>query len=105
MRINMTTEITSMSGMPVTNAKGEPMTVREALFLALETNPMEKDASGSLRPCPPTMPELMKRIELGGAIKDDEADLTIEQVAALKEMVRMGLAVAAALPVIAHLEG
>ena len=94
MKYDLSKIVTRSNGEAIETTKGQ-MTLRDALVIMLESQPIDVDAEGGAKARVPTMKETMDRIAVLGKINsaaDGLADLTAEDVALLKPLALVSLA-------------
>lgn len=91
----------SLSGDKLMLKDREPLTLKAAIFAALESSPI---VDGQLRPL--TVNETMKRMQLAAKLSAscDEVEFTIEEVASLKEALTYALQPSGTIAVFSYLE-
>lgn len=102
MKYYINVELTTLGGQAI-SINGAPLTLRGAIQMALESQPADKGQNGYAAR-PPTMEEIMRRLSIAAKIGGDEADLSAEDLVAIKEAARIGLSMPVLMALTAALE-
>lgn len=105
MKFNLSDSIPSVTGEPITMGD-KPFTLRDALQQAISTDVVHEvgQAAGQVRPL--SAVEIAHRVKLLRlASGSDEIEMTVEEVAQVKDLIRSTLRSAVAVPVCSALDG
>ncbi len=87
MKIALATVHSTLDGTELRLDHQTPMTLRHAIRTALEAQPVETGRTGERQARPPTMKEVMDRLEIATKLHEarDEIDLTDAEVSLVQE--------------------
>lgn len=105
MKFDLEAPLIGIDGAPIRQHRdATAVTIRNALHMAISSAPifMDGQAQGTARPLTPQ--EQMQRVMLMQAMVGDTLEITVEQAAEIKEMVRQGLSAALSIPLAALMD-
>lgn len=106
MKLDLTASLTTLDGTELRADPERPLTLREAIRGALEAQPFEMSPDGARRPRPPTMKEVMDRLEIATKLREagEALDLTEDEVGLIQEAVLVAYTMPVAMAVVARLK-